>query len=42
VQESKTEDVINYIKGVQEKLSEHTDLNESYKRLTKMVKAVEK
>jgi len=42
VQESKTEDVINYIKDVQEKLSEHTDLNESYKRLTKMVKAVEK
>ncbi|MEK0349222.1 MAG: prephenate dehydrogenase/arogenate dehydrogenase family protein, partial [Nitrosopumilus sp.] len=31
IQESKTEDVINYIKGVQEKLTEHTDLNESYK-----------
>ncbi len=42
VQESKTEEVINYIKEVQEKLAEHTDLNESYKRLTKMVKAVEK
>ncbi len=42
VQESKTEEVINYIKEVQEKLSEHTDINESYKRLTKMVKAVEK
>ncbi len=42
IQESKTEDVINYIKDVQEKLSEHTDLNESYKRLAKMVKAVEK
>ena len=42
VQESKTEEVVTYIKEVQEKLSEHTDLNESYKRLTKMVKAVEK
>ena len=42
VQESKTEEVINYIKEVQEKLAEHTDTNESYKKLTKMVKAVEK
>ena len=42
VQESKTEEVVNYIKEVQERLSQHTDLNESYKRLTKMVKAVEK
>ena len=42
VQESKTEEVICYIKEVQEKLAAHTDLNESYKRLTKMVKAVEK
>ena len=42
VQESKTEEVINYIKEVQEKLAEHSDTNESYKKLTKMVKAVEK
>ncbi len=42
IQESKTEEVVNYIKEVQERLSEHTDLNESYKRLSKMVKAVEK
>jgi len=42
VQESKTEEVINYIKECQEKLAEHTDTNESYKKLTKMVKAVEK
>jgi len=42
VQESKTEEVINYIKECQEKLAEHTDINESYKKLTKMVKAVEK
>ncbi len=42
VQESKTEDVINYIKECQERLVKHTDTNESYKKLTKMVKAVEK
>ena len=42
VQESKTEEVVKYIKDCQERLSEHTDLNESYKKLTKMVKAVEK
>ena len=42
VQESKTEDVINYIKECQERLAKHTDVAESYKRMTKMVKAVEK
>ena len=42
VQESKTEEVINYIKECQERLGTHTDINESYKKLTKMVKAVEK
>lgn len=42
VQESKTEEVINYIKECQERLAKHTDVNESYKRMTKMVKAVEK
>ena len=42
VQESKTDEVINYITGCQKRLAEHTDVNESYKRLTKMVKAVEK
>ncbi len=42
IQESKTEEVVNYIKEVQERLVEHTDINESYKRLSKMVKAVEK
>jgi len=42
VQESKTEEVISYIKECQEKLAEHVDTNESYKKLTKMVKAVEK
>ncbi|MDH5432105.1 MAG: prephenate dehydrogenase/arogenate dehydrogenase family protein [Nitrosopumilus sp.] len=42
VQESKTEEVIEYIKDCQERLAKHTDINESYKKLTKMVKAVEK
>lgn len=42
VQESKTEEVTNYIKSCQERLSENIDLDESYKRLTRMVKAVEK
>jgi len=42
VQESKAEEVVNYIKECQERLGKHTDVNESYKRMTKMVKAVEK
>lgn len=42
VQESKTEEVVNYVKACQDRLSENIDLDESYKRLTKMVKAVEK
>ena len=42
VQESKTEEVVNYIKECQERLAKHTDVNESYKRMSKMVKAVEK
>jgi len=42
VQESKTEEVIEYIKECQERLAKHTDVNESYKKLTKMVKTIEK
>jgi len=42
VQESKTEEVISYIKACQERLSAKTDLDASYKKLTKMVNAVEK
>ena len=42
VQESKTEEVIDYIKTCQEKLSANTNLEESYKKLTKMVNAIEK
>ncbi len=42
IQESKTDEVLNYIKECQERLAKHTDTNESYKRLTKMVKTIEK
>lgn len=42
VQESKTEEVIDYIKTCKARLSANTDLDASYKRLTKMVNAVEK
>ena len=42
VQESKTEEVVNYIKECQERLAKHSDVNESYKKLSKMVKVVEK
>lgn len=42
VQESKTEEVVNYIKACQERLSENTNLEESYKKLSKMVKTIEK
>ena len=42
VQESKTDEVIDYITGCQERLAQHTDLGDSYKRLTRMAKVVEK
>jgi len=42
VQESKTEEVVAYIKSCQERLSAKSDLDASYKKLTKMVNAVEK
>ena len=42
VQESKTEEVVNYIRECQDRFAKHTDINESYKKLTKMVKVVEK
>ena len=42
VQESKTEEVITYISECQERLAKHIDVNESYKKLTKMVKSIEK
>ena len=42
VQESKTEEVVEYIKQCQERLAKHTDIEESYKKLSKMVKILEK
>ena len=42
IQESKSEDILDYINECQERLAKHTDTNESYKRLTKMAKAIEK
>jgi len=42
IQESKAEDILDYINECQERLAKHTDTNESYKRLTKMAKAIEK
>ncbi len=42
VQESKSEDILDYIKECQERLSKHTDTNESYKKLTKMAKSIDK
>ncbi|MBA0909123.1 MAG: prephenate dehydrogenase [Nitrosarchaeum sp.] len=42
VQESKTEEVVNYIKTCQAKLASNTNLDESYKKLTKMISVIEK
>ncbi|KAG2472977.1 MAG: Prephenate dehydrogenase/arogenate dehydrogenase family protein [Nitrosopumilales archaeon] len=42
VQEGKTEEVIDYVKTCQERLSEHSDLENSYKKLTTMINAISK
>jgi len=42
VQEGKTEEVINYVKTCQERLSENTNLENSYKKLTTMINAISK
>jgi prephenate dehydrogenase len=42
VQEGKTEEVVNYVKSCQERLSENVDLENSYKKLTSMVNTIEK
>lgn len=42
VQESKTEEVLEYIKDCQERLSKHGDAAASYKKMTKMVRAAER
>ena len=41
-QEGKSEDIINYIKSSKEKISQHIDLEKSYKKLSTMIKTVEK
>ena len=41
-QEGKSEDIIDYIKSSQQKLSESIDLDKSYKKLSAMIKAIEK
>ena len=42
VQEGKTEEVINYVKSCQERMSVNSDLENSYKKLTKMVNSIDK
>ena len=42
IQESKTEEVISYIKACQERLTSKTNLDTSYKKFTKMANAIEK
>ena len=41
-QEGKSEEIINYIKSSQEKISKNVDLEKSYKKLSAMIKTVEK
>jgi len=42
IQESKTEEVMSYIKACQERLTSKTNLDTSYKKFTKMANAIEK
>nr|MCS5530672.1 prephenate dehydrogenase/arogenate dehydrogenase family protein [Candidatus Nitrosopelagicus sp.] len=41
-QEGKRDEIINYIKSSQEKISKNVDLEKSYKKLSTMIKTVEK
>jgi len=41
-QEGKSEEIINYIKSSQEKISKNVDLEKSYKKLSAMIKTIEK
>jgi len=41
-QEGKSKEIIDYIKSSQEKISEGVDLNKSYKKLSAMIKIIEK
>jgi prephenate dehydrogenase len=42
IQESKSEDITNYIKAVQENIAKNSNLDESYKKLNIMINAIEK
>ena len=41
-QEGKSEEIIEYIKSSRDKLSKNTDLEQSYKKLSSMIKTIEK
>ena len=41
-QEGKSEEIIDYIKSTQEKISKNVDLEKSYKKLSAMIKTIEK
>ena len=41
-QEGKREDIINYIKTSKERISKNVDLDKSYKKLSTMIKTIEK
>ena len=41
-QEGKSDEIINYIKASKEKISENVDLDKSYKKLSAMIKTIEK
>ena len=41
-QEGKRDEIINYIKSSKEKISKNVDLDESYKKLSAMIKTIEK
>jgi len=41
-QEGKSQEIIDYIKSSQDKMSENVDLNKSYKKLAAMIKIIEK
>ena len=41
-QEGKSQEIVDYIKSSQQKLSENIDLEKSYKKLSTMINAIEK
>ncbi|SVC23194.1 uncharacterized protein METZ01_LOCUS276048, partial [marine metagenome] len=41
-QEGKSEEIVNYIKSSQEKISKNVDLGTSYKKLTTMINLINK